>query len=265
MTLRVLWRLTAMNVMMTLEYRGAFFIFMVNTVTLPLISLLVWLTIRGQGVRLPYDRSQLVTYYILLSLASMLTAVWFAPYMAQNIRLGTLSPWLLRPAPFILSEIANNIGEKVVKLPLLLPLVGMVVLAFHADLRLPASVWAWAGFALSLPLAATVAFLLEFLVGLLAFWTQDVSGLIRLKFLIGTFLSGQLIPLALFPPSLSGFLQVQPFRYTLSFPLEILTGRLSTGALLSGFAWQTGYCLLLWICYRLVWKRGVRAYGAVGA
>jgi ABC-2 type transport system permease protein len=265
MSVRVIWRLVAMNVMQTLEYRGAFFVYMVNTVTVPLISLLVWLTIRGQGARLPYDRSQLVTYYVLLSLASMLTSVWFAPYLARQIRLGTLSPWLLRPAPFILSDVANNIGEKVVKLPLLLPLVGILMLAFHDELRLPASVWPWLGFAVTLPLAATVAFLLEFVVGLLAFWVQDISGLLRFKFLIGAFLSGQFIPLALFPPSLSGFLQAQPFRYTLSFPIEILTSHLSAGALVYGFAFQIGYCLLLWLCNRLLWARGIRAYSAVGA
>lgn len=265
MKLRVLRRLTAMNVMMTLEYRGAFFIFMVNTVAFPLISLLVWLTVNRQGVRLPYDRSQLVTYYVLLSLTFMLTAVWFGPYLAKAIRLGTLSPWLLRPAPYIAGQIANNIGEKVVKLPLLLPLVGMLVLAFHADLRLPTNGWAWIGFALALPLAATVAFLLEFLIGSLAFWVQDVMGLIRFKVLVAGFLSGQFIPLALFPPAASGFLQVQPFRYTLSFPLEVLMGRLSRPALIEGFAWQIGYCLLLWACYRAVWYRGLRSYSAVGA
>ena len=31
-------------------------------------------------------------------------------------------------------------------------------------------------------------------------------------------------------PGLSGLLEVQPFRYTLSFPLEILTGSLSAPA-----------------------------------
>ena len=69
-----------------------------------------------------------------------------------------------------------------------------------------------------------MAFLLDFLVGSLAFWVQDVRGLIRVKMLVGAFLAGQVIPLALFPPAVTPLLQAQPFRYTLSFPLEILTG-----------------------------------------
>jgi len=137
LSLRLLWRLVARDVIATLEYRGAFFILMVNTVAGPVISLLVWLTVSEQGVRLPYDRSQFVTYYVLLSVVSMLTATWLAQYLAEEIRLGGLSPLLLRPVPIITHYLGNNIGEKVVKLPLLLPLVGLVALFFRADLRLP--------------------------------------------------------------------------------------------------------------------------------
>jgi ABC-2 type transport system permease protein len=238
---------------------------MANTVAVPIVSLLVWLTVSAQGVRLPYSRGQFVTYFVLLSVASMLTGTWLAEYVAETIRLGRLSAWLLRPAPFIAHDVGNNIGEKVIKLPLLLPLVGLVAVLFRADLRLPASPVAWLLFALSLPLAAAIAFLIDFVIGSLAFWVQDVRGVIRLKTLVGAFLSGQVVPLALFPPGLSGFLGAQPFRYTLSFPLEVVMGRLSPAALAQGFAWQVAYCLGLWACYRLLWRAGLRSYAATGA
>src|SRR5207245_378565 len=121
-------------------------------------------------VRLPLDRSQFVTYYVLLGLVSMLTGVWQAPYTAEKIRLGRLSPDLLRPAPVILQPIANNLGEKIIKLPLLLPIVAGVALLFGDDFRPPTDPLAWLLFALSLPAAAAINFLLDYLVGLLAFW-----------------------------------------------------------------------------------------------
>jgi ABC-2 type transport system permease protein len=262
---RLLWRIVAMNVMATIEYRAAFLVYMVNVVAGPLISLLVWLTVSEQGVRLPYDRGQFVTYYVLLSMVSMLTSTWLAPFLAEEIRLGGLSPWLLRPAPYIAQQVGNNLGEKIVKLPLLLPLIGLVALLFRADLRLPADPLAWLLFGLSLPLAAAVTFLLDFVLGSLAFWMQDVNGLIRVKNLAGAFLAGQFIPLALFPAGLAGILEAQPFRYTLSFPLEVLTGSLAPAALGRGFAWQIAYCVGLWGCYRLLWRYGLRSYAATGA
>ncbi len=73
------------------------------------------------------------------------------------------------------------------------------------------------------------------------------------------------MPLALFPRGLSGFLDAQPFRYTLSFPVEILTGSLPDAGLAQGLAWQTAYCVLLGLTYHLLWHRGLRLYTATGS
>jgi viologen exporter family transport system permease protein len=265
MTARLLWRLVLRDVMSTLEYRATVLIWMINTVIGPLIALLVWLTASEQGVRLPYDRGQFVTYYVLLGVVSMLTSTWLGEFLSDEIRLGNLSLNLMRPVPYIAFYAANNIGEKLVKLPYLLPLVGLIALFFRADLRLPADPWAWLLFALSLPMAAAVAFLLDFVTGSLAFWVDDIRGLVRVKTLVGAFLAGQFLPLALFPRTMAGFLEVQPFRYTLAFPLEVLTGGLAPEALVRGFAWQVGYLLGLSALYRLIWRYGLRSYAASGA
>jgi len=264
-TWRVLRRMIAMDVMNNLEYRGAFLLFMVGLIATPVISLLVWLAVSSGSHGLPFDRQQFVTYYVLLSVTTMVTSVWLGPFVAENIRLGGLSPWLLRPAPFILNQIANNVGEKIVKLPLLLPLVAVMGFAFRANLHLPTDPWAWLLFTLCLPFSATAAFLLDFTLGSLAFWVHDVNGLLRVKYLLSGFLAGQFVPLALFPPAFRGVLDVQPFRYTLSFPLEVVTGSLSHTAVIQGFAWQIGYCVALWVVYRVEWHFGLRAYGAAGA
>ncbi|HEY3109754.1 MAG TPA: ABC-2 family transporter protein [Chloroflexota bacterium] len=261
---RVLRRLVAKNLALTLAYRGAFFILMLSTVISPLVSLLIWRTVIDHGVRLPLDRSQFVTYYVLLGLVSMLTGVWQAPYTAETIRLGRLSPELLRPAPVILQPIANNLGEKIVKLPLLLPIVVGVALLFDDDFRPPTDPLAWLLFVLSLPAAAAINFLLDYLVGLLAFWLDDVGGLIRVLGLVRGFLAGRLVPLALFPPSFGPLLEAQPFRYTLSFPLEVVTGALDAAALLRGFGWQVVWLIILIGAYRAVWRRGLRLYSSVG-
>ncbi len=265
MTWRVLGRLIAIDVMQTLEYRGAFLLYMVGLMATPVVSLLVWLAVSAHAHNLPFHRQQFVTYYLLLAVASMITSVWLAPWLAETIRLGGLSPWLLRPPPYILNQIANNIGEKIVKLPILLPLVAIMGFAFRADLRLPTEPISWLLFVVCLPLSASVAFLLDFTLGSLAFWLHDIRGLARVKYLLSIFLAGQLVPLALFPAAFRGVLQVQPFRYTLSFPLEVVTGTLSPAQTVQGFAWQIGYAVALWAVYRMEWHFGLRAYGASGA
>lgn len=264
MRARLLYRWTAANVQMTIAYRGSFFFYMLHTVANPLISLLIWLTVSEQGVPLPYDRSQLVTYYTMLGPVSMLTGTWIAIYVAERIRLGGLSKDLVRPAPAIFEAIGNNLGEKVIKLLLILPLVGLMTLLFWRDLRPPTDPLAWALFLFSLPMAAFVTFMLDYAIGSLAFWVQDVMGLVRVKELMQGFLAGQFVPLALFPAEMAGLLEAQPFRYTLSFPIEVLTGALDGPALARGFAWQLLYCLLFVGLHKLIWRYGLRDYAASG-
>ena len=113
--------------------------------------------------------------------------------------------------------------------------------------------------------AAAVSFFLDMVLSSLAFWLQDVWGVESAYRLAERFLNGGLIPLALFPPWLLAPAQAQPFRYTLSFPLEILTDTLPTDGLVSGFAWQAGYVVGLYALYRIQWHYGLRAYSAAGA
>jgi ABC-2 type transport system permease protein len=247
-----------------MAYRGAFFLLMLSTGLTPVISLLVWLTVGAQGVRLPYDRGQFVTYFLLLAVVSMLTASWIAQYTAADIRQGKLSPDLLQPANPILYGIGNNIGEKIVKLPLLLPVVAVAALTLKG-LRVPASPVRWLEFAAAVLLAAVIRFLMDYATGLLAFWISDVEGLVRVRDLAAGLLAGQVVPLALFPSSLEPWLRVQPFRYMLSFPLELVTRDIPPGEVAVGFALAAGWLLVFYAAYRLLWTRGLRSYSAAGA
>lgn len=57
---------------------------------------------------------------------------------------------------------------------------------------------------------------------------------------------------------------VLPFRYMVSFPIEIVTGQLPFIGMLAGFAWQTGWLILALILSAVVWRRGLRHHTAVG-
>jgi ABC-2 type transport system permease protein len=263
--LRLAAQLVKMNVMLTMEYRVGFFIAMVNLVLRPAIALLVWLTVARAGVRLPYDREQFVTYFVLMGLVSLATQTWTWEYVAADIRRGDLNKVLVRPAPHVLHYICNNLGEKVVKLGLLLPPIAAMVLVFHDQIRVPADPLRWALFGSAVVLAAVLTFLVDYLMGSLAFWLQDVSGAVGVKRLLEGLLAGRLVPLAFFPEWMAGFLEAQPFRYLLSFPLEVLTADLPAAALARGFAWQAAYCLVLVGAYRLLWRHGLRSYAASGA
>ena len=262
---RLLAQEVRLNVMLTLEYRAGFAIYQINNVAAPAVALLIWLTVQEHAAAgLPLDRSQLVTYFVLMGVVSMLTSAWIAEYIADDIRTGALSRYLLRPAPMV-HQVGNNIGEKLIKLTLVAPLVLLVALAFRADVRLATDPTRWLCTGVAVILAAALTLTLDFLIGAAAFWLQDVTGLIALQSLVTGLLAGRFVPLALFPPELQSLLRVQPWRFLLSFPLEIATGVLDAREVADGLAMQAAYLLVLLAVFRLVWARGLRGYAAVGA
>ena len=54
-----------------------------------------------------------------------------------------------------------------------------------------------------------------------------------------------------------------PFRWMISFPVELLLGNLTPQQTAIGFAAQAAWIALALILLRLVWRAGVRVYSAV--
>jgi ABC-2 type transport system permease protein len=260
--LRLFGTLLALEFTTTLQYRWWLAMLQLSNLVAPAISLLVWQGAIRLGAHPPVTEEFLTTYLVLVSLVGMLTSSWTARFLASSIRLGTVSSWLIRPCSTHLGHLANNIAEKVVKVVLMLPMIGVLAFVFRHRLGLPTDSSRWLLFAGSILLASGISFCLDVVIGSLAFWLEDISAVDRLRNLLARTLSGALIPLSLFPASATGFLDVQPFRYVVSFPLEVLLGGPD---LLSGFAAQAAWCTAFAIGAVLVWRAGLRNYQGAGA
>ena len=55
-----------------------------------------------------------------------------------------------------------------------------------------------------------------------------------------------------------------PFRYMIGFPVEVLTGQLSTAEMWFGFAIQAGWLAVAMALFAILWRAGVKRYSAVG-
>jgi ABC-2 type transport system permease protein len=106
---------------------------------------------------------------------------------------------------------------------------------------------------------------MQYTIGLLGFWITRSLSVNDAWFFTYSLASGYLIPLDLFPPGVREFLWYLPFRYTMSFPVELLMGRLSGPAILQGIAIQGVWVAAMYAVNRWVWRRGLRHYSAVGA
>jgi ABC-2 type transport system permease protein len=263
-TAAVFLALLRQEIQVIAQYRWWLLAMQAGGIVIPLISLLAWRGAIAYGARPPVTRDYLTTYLVLVSLVTMLTSSWTARFLAGNIRLGHLNAWLIRPCSTHLAAAANNVGEKIAKLATLLPLVAVVAVPFHDDIKLSANPGRWLLFAWALALGATITFCLDIIVGALAFWWHDVTAVDRFRQLVTLFLSGALIPLAVMPAAWGPFLRGQPFGYIVAFPVQTLLG-VSPAGLRVELAVQAGWALLALGAARVVWIRGLRRYGGAGA
>jgi len=263
--LRVLRRLTSIEIVGSLMYRTQFVVYMLSTAVSVLIGLMIWLRLEASGADLPVDREFIVSYYLMLAIVRVLTSTWHSEFLAQMIREGKLNRWLIRPGSYLLSLVANNLAEKFVKIGAITLLLLPAFVVYRDAFVLPGAPGHWLLFGLAMLLAAGIQFCLTTTIGSLGFWMEDNAGIARGRHVISMVLSGELVPLALYPAWAMGFLDWQPFRFMLSFPLEVLLGTLSSHELLYGFLMQVmWFAFFGWLCW-YVWQRGLRSYSAIGA
>lgn len=247
-----------------LQYRAAIAIWLLWGIMEPLIALGIWWGIAGAGAVEGFGREDFARYFFAVALINQLTLAWDAYYIDRWIRKGEMNYRLARPLAPIHEALADNLAYKARSASLLIVVWVLIALVWPA-VRLeltPARV----GLALVATIfAAAIRFFNGYATGLLAFWTTRATALSELQYGLSLFLSGRLAPLTLLPPVVATAATVLWFRYMLAFPVEILTGIVTTpDAYLRGFAGQVVWVILWWGAYRVVWARGIRRYGAVG-
>jgi ABC-2 type transport system permease protein len=248
-----------------MQYRASLLIWMIGHVLEPLVYLIVWSTVsKSQGGSVgSYTAGGFAAYYIVLMLVNQVTYTWIMHEYEYRVRQGYLSFALLKPVHPIHSDIADNLSSKLISLPVLLIVAGVLALAFHPTGS--PSAWAILAFIPTLILAFLVRFLLEWTLAMAAFWTTRVSAINQVYFILILFLSGQIAPLSLFPRWLQVAANVLPFRWMIGFPVELFLGRLTPLQALEGATAQIAWVVASLILVRIVWRAGVRVYSAVGA
>ncbi len=247
-----------------LQYRATLMIWLLWGITEPLISLGIWWSIADAGSIGGYDRDAFAQYFFAMILVNQLTLAWDAWYIDHWIGRGEMNHRLARPVAPIHEAIADNLAYKV-RTGAMVLLAWLAIAAIWPAVRIPLDPVRWLLAGVAIALAAAIRFLNGYATGLLAFWTTRATALMELQFGLSLFLSGRIAPLALLPPVIGSVASVLWFPYMLAFPVEVLTGeRALGGPYLEGLAWQSFWLIVWFGLYRMVWRRGVRHYGAVG-
>jgi ABC-2 type transport system permease protein len=176
--------------------------------------------------------------------------------MESEVKNGDLALRLNKPYQYLGFHAAAFLGDGIVQLAAALPVAVAVALLTVGPVAVPLT---------ALPVLLLIwvsTLLLHFtwaaIIGLSAFWMEDVSGLYLILDKIKWVLGGFLLPISLFPGWMQRVTQFLPFHFMFGDPARLLVqfAWAKVAPLLGGqLLWLTGMLLLLMAIYRLGVRR----------
>jgi ABC-2 type transport system permease protein len=208
--------------------------------------------------------SHLITYFSIAWLLRMVVDQGVDGDVAGEVQSGDIALALVRPLPLASYFFARFAGLGLARLVYYgVPAALLLGFLFGDDMSIAPERLVW--FVPYVVIAFRLAFELQFLLGLLAFfiyvnrqvsWSVDM--MIRL-------LSGLIVPLNLFPAQVAAWLEALPFQYLYYRPIQALLGPAAPGTLLAGLGVGLCWVLAFRALNRWVLARALRRHVIYGS
>lgn len=250
-----------------MEYRANFLLGMLSGIFVVVIQYFVWTALYGSsdtGVLFGYDYGQMVVYIIMAGLLSRIMATGFEREVAEDIKNGGLSRFLVQPIGYLPYRVMLFFGEKAVQVVLVGGISVLVLTALHIGLGVTFAFGQTGLFILAVLLGLGVNCLLFYCISSLAFWATEVSGVFVAVTVFANILSGGIFPLDVFGETAQKVFKLLPFQYVIYFPLNIITGKTLGGEAVWGLGMQLLWLAGLYLLSLVLWRAGMRRYIAVG-
>ena len=205
----------------------------------------------------PITLSQAITY-TWLAQAFLTLAPWTGdPEISQAVRSGgvgydrlrpldTYTWWYVRAAAWMTARALPRAGLMLLTAGIALPLLGLEAWSW----RPPADVVQAGLFAISMILVVLLSSAFVMLLNITAVATMDERGVNTLVASVLILLSGNLLPLSLFPDWAQTFLFLQPFAGFIDIPFRIYFGGLTGSDAFAGLGLQAFWTLIFLIIGR---------------
>lgn len=222
-----------------------------------------WSSIYRQGNQIgTYSFSQMITYYIFISIFELVFAANTAWSIGEEIKTGQLNSIVLRPIKYLEYKFSQNIGMLLYRMVFLSPIIAVVLFAMRNLVSKPQEKYGYMFFIILSLLAFILNFLIYYLVGVLSFWLVDNTGFYFASFVVISFMQGQWMPLDLLPKWFMTFGNYLPFKYLFFVPVAVASGRSEFDY--SMLAVPLVWCVILYVLGGILYKKGIKKYEGYG-
>jgi ABC-2 type transport system permease protein len=163
-----------------------------------------------------------------------------------------------------LYRLCSYLGQKLPNLGMILIILMIVLLGLNAFAIVSLSIGSYLAFLATLALAVVLNFLIFYCFSALSFWIVEVGFLFEGIRIVTILLSGGIFPLEVFGARFVQLMNLLPFKYTVSYPVNVLNGALSPFQIAQGVLVQCFWIATCWGLAHYLWRLGGRHYVAVG-
>jgi len=203
-----------------------------------------------QGITL----SDMITAVILNSIILSFTYSRIADNLANKVHDGSIATDLVKPFSLKWSMFSTQVGANIFKfvfssLPIL------IVAVIFLDFRLPESSAFFVVFVVSFINGIILSFILNYLIGLWAFWLKKAS--YPTWFLNAAFdlFGGSVVPLWFYPDALYAISALLPFRFIFFEPVKIFLMKCDINEAIYIILMQFFWIGVLFALEKLIWSR----------
>lgn len=252
-----------------LAYRGAFYLWAFISLFSSFISYFLWMAIYGSsesGVIGNLTQNEMIVYIFMVYVTSSLVSISISTWVGYDVVEGRVAMNLIKPIDYRASLIAQALGDMVYHLvvPSVFIWIGLEIYKVFV-LGMPViSLPNLALYICSVLMSFLLYVLFDFCFGMVAFFTTYIFGLRMAKTALLSFLTGQLIPISLFPEVAQRIFDCLPFSSMIYTPVMIYLGKYSGSELAFAMGRQFVWIIILYWIGSLIWEKVTRRLVVLG-
>lgn len=232
-----------------LQYKAAALAGMATQIFFGLIFIMVYVAFYSSGTNsADITLKEIIPYLWLNQAFFSLICIWHKDNEILNmIRKGDVAYELCRPqnlyVMWFIRILASKLSSVILRCSPLI--IVALLLPSPYNLTLPSSITAFIFFIVTLLISSLLVTALVTLIYVLIFYSIDNKGIMGMYCSIAEILSGQVIPIPLFPTFLKTIAVLLPFAYISDFSFRIYSGNIAGTAIFQGIIIEITWLIIL--------------------
>ncbi|MCH7951255.1 ABC-2 family transporter protein [Patescibacteria group bacterium] len=248
-------------------YRLNFVMWRIRNVIQLLTIYFLWFAVSSNQDKIfSYTQASILTYVLGSSIIRAMVLSSRSIDAQGEIASGDLSNHLVKPINYFIYWASRDMSDKLLNILFAIFEITLLIVVIRPPIQFQTNLALIALFAGSVVLAAILFFIFSFIISMTTFWYYEYNGWAQryLSFVILEALAGGLFPLDILPPTFAKIAIVLPTAYFIYFPMQIYLGRINPTQIVVGYAVMLFWIVALYYFGQMLWKKGLKVYGAYG-